>query len=161
MSAKITYREKGAEFSECRHYRYALYRIWDRSRPMAMCIGLNPSTANGENDDPTIENLAAILSNNGYGGFYMMNLFAFISSNPDDLRAVPDPVKSNDVWLDKISRLCEDIVFCWGRFPQAVYRAKKIIPMFPGAKCIGKNGDGTPKHPLYIKRSTKLIPFRA
>ena len=33
----------GAEFSEGRKYRYALWRIWDSSKPLVMFIGLNPS----------------------------------------------------------------------------------------------------------------------
>ena len=43
-----------AIFSECRKYRYALCRIWDDSKPYAMFIGLNPSTADETEDDPTI-----------------------------------------------------------------------------------------------------------
>ncbi len=31
----------GAEFSECRQYRYALWRMWDRSKPPVMFVGLN------------------------------------------------------------------------------------------------------------------------
>ncbi|QBE68839.1 protein of unknown function DUF1643 [Synechococcus sp. WH 8101] len=34
-----------AIFSDCRTYRYALWRLWDDSRPCAMFIGLNPSSA--------------------------------------------------------------------------------------------------------------------
>src|SRR5688500_9378076 len=71
---------KGADFSKCRNYRYCLYRFWDFSKPKVMCIGLNPSTANGETDDPTIRDLTRITQHLGYGGFYMMNLFAFVSS---------------------------------------------------------------------------------
>ena len=148
---------KGAEFSECGKYRYALWRIWDDRLQKVMCIGLNPSTANAEKDDNTISNLTRILKRAGYGGFYMMNLFALISPHPEDLRACPDPVKYNDIWLKKISELCEkEVVFCWGNFPIAEYRAKKIIPQYPLAMCFGRNGNGSPKHPLYLKGDTKL-----
>ena len=34
--------KKGAELSPCRRYRYALWRIWDDSKPAVMFIGLNP-----------------------------------------------------------------------------------------------------------------------
>ena len=128
-------------------------------RPYVICIGLNPSTANAETDDNTIRNLTALLNNNGYGGLYMMNLFALISPDPEALRKCPDPVKENNNWIDKISRQCETVVFCWGNFKQAQYQANKIVPMFPKALCIGKNRNGSPKHPLYIKQTTKLIPY--
>jgi hypothetical protein len=43
-----------AKFSACRKYRYALWRTWDESKPSAMIIGLNPSTADENENDPTI-----------------------------------------------------------------------------------------------------------
>jgi hypothetical protein len=155
---------KGAEFSECGNYRYALSRRWDDSLPLVMCIGLNPSTANGLTDDTTIENLTKLLAGYGYGGFYMMNLFAFISSNPDDLRACPDPVKENDAWLEKIRSEVNDVIFCWGAFPQAEYRARKIINTYPDALCFGKTAKGKPMHPLaatiWQRSKCKLQKFK-
>lgn len=138
---------KGAKFSNCGKYRYALWRIWDESLPFAQCVGLNPSTANAEYDDPTIRRLTALLSAKGYGGLYMTNLFAFISSNPEDLRSCPDPLKDNDRWLKVIYGKCDDIIFCWGTFKTAGYRAKVIAPEYPSALCFGKTKTGAPKHP--------------
>ena len=43
-----------AKYSACRKYRYALCRNWDESKPYAMIIGLNPSTADENENDPTI-----------------------------------------------------------------------------------------------------------
>ena len=65
--------KKGAEFSKCGKYRYVLWRIWDESKPIAMCIGLNPSTANHETNDPTIRQLIDRLEYLGYGGFKIKN----------------------------------------------------------------------------------------
>ena len=143
----------GAEFSSCGKYRYLLYRIWDASLPKAMCVGLNPSTADASDNDPTISHLKNILQHLGYGGLYMTNLFALISSKPDDLRICPDPVADNDIWLKEASRVCNDVIYCWGNFPMAVYRAKIIIRRFPGGKCFGKNKNGSPKHPLALWRA--------
>lgn len=152
---------KAATFSPCGKYRYVLARVWNDDQPKAMCIGLNPSTANAEDDDPTIRRLIGLLKNNGYGGFYMCNLFALISPFPDALRMTPDPIKSNDIFLKATREISDAVVFCWGNFKQAEYRARKIIPMFPGAWCFGKNANGTPKHPLYLKADTKLQLFQS
>ena len=38
--------------------RFALWRIWDNSLDALLFIGLNPSRANGVQDDPTIRRLA-------------------------------------------------------------------------------------------------------
>jgi len=43
-----------AKFSEDGRNRYWLSRIWDVNKPCIAFIGLNPSTANAEKDDPTI-----------------------------------------------------------------------------------------------------------
>jgi hypothetical protein len=87
----------GADFSSCGNYRYSLWRIWDEKLPLAMCIGLNPSTANDNKNDQTISYLIKMLRILGYGGFYMTNLFAWISPNPSDLLTCPDPVGENDL----------------------------------------------------------------
>ncbi len=156
---------KSAKFSDDRKYRYYLIRVWDERKPVVMVIGLNPSTANENSNDNTISNLINVLTTLGWGGFYMTNLFGYISSNPDDLRTCPDPVGLNDEWLRDISKECSQVVFAWGNFKQAEYRAKIVKKMFPDALCFGKNKNGSPWHPramVYIKgalASPKLIKF--
>jgi hypothetical protein len=39
---------------ESRKYRYTLTRVWDETKDKVMFIGLNPSTADEIEDDPTI-----------------------------------------------------------------------------------------------------------
>jgi hypothetical protein len=150
---------KGATFSECGKYRYVLWRIWNQDLPYLQLIGLNPSTANQYEDDPTILNVIRIAKNAGYGGIFMTNLFALISPYPKDLRECADPVKDNDAHLSATKNQCKDIAFCWGNFPIAEYRAKVVKKMFASALCLGKNKNGSPKHPLYMKANTPLILF--
>lgn len=150
---------KGAKFSECRKYRYALWRLWDFNKPSIMFIGLNPSTANENDDDPTIRRVIRFAKDWGYGGIYMANLFAFVSAYPKDLLSCDDPVAANDMHLMRFSELCKDVLFGWGNFSEATDRAKIVAPWFPDALCLGKNKNGTPKHPLYIAASTKPFPY--
>lgn len=156
--------KKDAEFSECGKYRYWLSRIWDEEKPKAMCIGLNPSTANDVDDDPTIRNLTELLTKEGYGGLYMVNLFAIISSDPEKLRECPDPLKDNDLYLKAVSGQCKHVIFAWGSFKQAEYRSKVIEKMFPSGLCLGKTAKGKPIHPLaatvWMKAKCKLQPFQ-
>lgn len=154
---------KGAKFSDCGNYRYQLWRIWDESRPLVQLIGLNPSTANAETDDPTIRRITTLVAQNGYGGFYMTNIFAFISSNPDALLEVDDPQGDNDLWLKATRVLVKDIVLCYGSFKQVEYLVQPQFhhKLFEGALCFGKNKNGSPKHPLYLKSNTKFIPFNS
>ena len=143
----------GASFSICGNYRYSLWRIWDESKPLVMCIGLNPSTANRDKDDTTIRYLKKMLPILGYGGFYMMNCWAFISSNPTRLlahRFDKVPCDYNNEVISLTAQKCTDTIFCWGNF-KLVYesgRDKELIEMFPNGKCFGFNKNGTPFHPL-------------
>lgn len=138
----------GAAFSEDRLYRYKLWRIWDESKPLAMCIGLNPSTANANKNDTTINYLIKMLGILGYGGFYMMNLFAIISSKPEILLTHPDPIGENDYKLMEVRSFCKDVIVCWGNFKQAEERIKVVLPKFPSALCFGVTANGRPFHPL-------------
>lgn len=151
--------DAGAEFSADRKYRYALWRIWDRSKPLVMFIGLNPSTANEEKPDNTITRVTNFARDWGYGGFYMMNLFGIVSSKPEILLTDPDPIGDNDHWLDEIAIRCDRIVFCWGVFKKARLRAEDIKARFPGSYCLKKTKEGHPWHPLYVAANTKPIFF--
>jgi hypothetical protein len=153
--------EPGAVFSDDRKYRYALYRGWgDIKEPKVMYIGLNPSTANEEKNDNTITKLIKISKYNGFGGMYMLNLFAIISAHPAILKTDPDPIGDNDGWLEKIAPKCEKIVFAWGNFKEAEQRAKEVIQMFEDPYCLFINKNGSPKHPLYCKDETEIIPYK-
>lgn len=115
-----------------------------------MCIGLNPSTANSNKNDQTINYLTKMLSQLGYGGFYMMNLFAWISPKPQDLLTCPDPLGENNGKLKEVEVICQEVIVCWGDFKQAQDRIREVLPNYPNAKCFGKNKNGTPFHPLAL-----------
>jgi hypothetical protein len=153
--------ESGAMFSECRKYRYALWRIWDRSLPLVMFVGLNPSKANEIAPDPTIKSVMRIAKHNGFGGIYMMNCFPYISTNPDDLKDHGNTA-INDHWLYQFSSMCECVVFAWGAFKivKATGRDIEMRGMFKNAKCLEILKDGSPKHPLYCKTTSQFVDFK-
>lgn len=151
----------GAHFSEDRTYRFALWRIWDLGKPMAMLIGLNPSTANESTSDPTIRRLQGrlgLMAMNGFGGFYMMNLFPFITPYPALLQTAKEQLPENDLYMQQVNLHCLTVIFCWGNF-RTFGRDEKMMALFPRAMCFGKNQSGTPKHPLYLGGGTKLRDF--
>lgn len=149
---------KGADFSEDKKHRYRLWRIWDHALPKVMCIGLNPSNANAEKNDPTINNLIAVLTRLGYGGFYMMNCYSYVTSDPKLLMHNPMSDKWNDNMLLVTAAICDGVVFAWGTFKVVSERGrdKELSEMFPLAKCFGKNLDGSPMHPMGLMYSGKL-----
>jgi hypothetical protein len=149
----------GAKFSECRKYRYELWRIWDDTKPVVMFIGLNPSTANESKDDPTIRRVKEMARVWGYGGVYMMNLFAWVTPYPEELHASPDPIGKNDWYLVQRAYLVDKIIFAWGNFKEAEARGKQIAQMFPNGFALHINKNGSPKHPLYVKSNIVPLPY--
>ena len=153
----------GAAFSECRNYRYALWRIWDNDLPKVMFIGLNPSTANENTDDPTIRRVVRFAKKWACGGVYMMNLFACVTPYPEQVKNWSDPIGDNDRWLIDIAKVCNGQVVCaWGDFKVAKERAIEVKSMFFGrtwALVINKNG--TPRHPLYVNGNITPILFNS
>lgn len=154
------FENNGAEFSVGNKYRYALWRIWDEKLPLVMIVGLNPSTANQTTDDATIRRVKRFSYDWGYGGFYMMNLFALVTPYPEELKKSDNPLGDNNGWLEKIHPKCEKVIFAWGAFKEAHERSIEVINMFPDAYCLGKTKSGCPKHPLYLKSDTIPILFR-
>lgn len=156
----VVQEERGAEFSEDRKHRYALWRIWDKSKPLIMFIGLNPSKANEVDSDNTVTRVRNFAMNWGYGGFYMMNLFAYVSTDPRRLVSCKDNTL-NDSWLNTVRKSCKDVVFAWGAFKQAKERSKKVIEMFPDALALKITKDGSPWHPLYVSSKIQPIKFKS
>lgn len=149
----------GAAFNDERTHRYALWRIWDESKPLVQFIGLNPSRATEHKNDNTIHKILKIAYYNDYGGFYMTNLFSFITPYPEQLETPEANIIDNDEWLYNIRKTCKNVVFAWGNFKIAKWRAEMIIERFPGAMVIKQNKNGSPVHPLYQKGTSKLIKF--
>lgn len=126
-----------------------------------MFIGLNPSTANESEPDNTIKRAILIAKYNGFGGIYMTNCFPFVSTDPSKLE-VDGSVERNNTFLLSIATNCQEVVFAWGNF-KIVSKLKRdlhLINMFPNAKAIWINKNGSPKHPLFCKASSQLISFR-
>jgi len=153
-----TLEQRGAEFSDCRRYRYVLWRRWNFQSyaNQVMFIGLNPSTADEMEDDPTIRRCVGFAKDWGYGGILMLNAYAFHSTDPKGLKAVIDPVgPQNDEALGYRRSQCGLVIAAWGshcspdREMQVCQAIGKVI------HCLGRTKSGKPKHPLYLKADTK------
>lgn len=151
-----------AIFSDDRRYRYALSRVWDPSKPMMMFIGLNPSTADETKLDPTMRRVVGFADREGYGGFWMGNLFAFRATDPLDMKASFEPVgPGNDDWLSTMARWCDVIVCGWGTHGGWLGRDEAVLKLLDGRqlKALKITAKGFPSHPLYLKADTPLIDY--
>jgi hypothetical protein len=104
-----------AIFSDCRSYRYALWREWSDTKKFVMFIGLNPSTADEYTDDPTIRRCIGFTKDLGFSAMVMTNLFAFRATKPEDMKASPNPIgKENDKYLIEIANEAAIVIAAWG-----------------------------------------------
>ncbi len=147
-----------AVLSLCRNYRYALSRVWDSSQPYVLFIGLNPSTADETEDDPTIRRCLGFAKSWGYGGLVMANLFAWRATNPADMKQQDDPIgEKNDAWLVELARHAGVVVAAWGNDGSFRQRSAQIQALLPDLHYLKLNGTGEPAHPLYLKQTLRPV----
>ena len=155
----------GAIFSDDnRRFRYALWRIWEQSGDYLLFIGLNPSTANGTKDDPTIRRLIGFAKAWGFGGLFAGNLFSLVSADPTRLffDTSPElPGGPNDTAIKRMRELSTLALVGWGAWGEnAGTRPTEVLalvgePVF----CLKVNKSGEPSHPLYLPSGTKLLRY--
>jgi len=156
--------ESNAIFSPSRKYRYTLFRRWSEGSRIAAFIGLNPSTADETKNDPTVTRCVNYAKRWEYDGVWMLNAFAFRSTNPKLLYVEEDPIgPENDFWIDLITKdkNTKIVLCCWGTHGNHLNRGKEIFKRLPKDKatCLNTTKDGHPGHPLYLKSSLQPQSF--
>lgn len=147
-----------AVFSPCRRYRYTLWREWFGGEGFAMVIGLNPSTADEVQDDPTVRRCIAYAKSWGYAGLCMTNLFAFRATDPQDMKAVRDPIgPDNDRHLLDCSRQAGIVVAAWGEHGVHLDRAAAVTQLLGDLHYLRMNQSGQPGHPLYLPKALRPV----
>lgn len=145
-------------------YRYWLTRVWDSKKPMLGWVMLNPSTADGNVDDPTIRRCIAFAMAHGYGGIVVCNLMAFRATDPSNLpmdhEFAMGPFNLYHIGAELRGL---DVVCAWGANPKAVGwhqidTMKRLADSAKNIYCLGRTLRGYPKHPLYVPASQ---PFEA
>lgn len=165
----------GAVLSPDKKYRYSLFRIWDKALPVYVWIMLNPSTAGVNENDPTIRKCMGFVKHWGGGGLYVVNLFAFRATLPQDLWEADYPIgKTNDRFIEMVKGKGR-VVLAWGASIKGDLedylknRPRDVLwnlaQPSPGVEspvvpfCLGLNKDRSPKHPVRLAYSTPLVPF--
>ena len=153
-------------------YRYILGTRGDR--PL-ICIGINPSTAEPGNLDPTLKSVERIALGNGFDSFIMFNVYAQRATRPQDMDRSCNPLLHREnmaafeyvlahggpgpaVWAawgniiesrDYLKGCLADMIGVGRRYGAVWYTA--------GAR----SKKGHPHHPLYLKKDSALDPFDA
>jgi hypothetical protein len=142
---------KSAVLSNDGIYRYCLTRTWDHTKGTVCYIGLNPSTADETEDDPTIRRCVGFAKSWGYGGIIMLNLFAYRATKPVKLLSTSDPVgPDNDAMIEYFVKDGHFTIACWGMRGEISGRDQAVKKMVPRLHHLGLTKDGHPRHPLYL-----------
>lgn len=151
-----------AYLSDDRVYRYWLLRVWDESLPINCICGVNPSTADERENDPTIRKDIGFSARQGFGGLLKVNLSAFRSTDPKPAHhaLIGDENSAKHIRKYFAQFGAQQFTAAWGRNGKYFdCQAKAILREFPEALCFGKNPDGTPRHTLMLPYSTQLVKF--
>lgn len=155
--------KKTAKISECNNYRYDLFRVWDETKPYLMFIGLNPSTADHEMDDPTIKKCIGFAEKLNFGGICMCNLFAFRATNPNDMMSSQSPIGiDNDLYVTMHAEKAGMVIAAWGNTGYYLHRDKEVLALLSNVDvfALNINKSGQPQHPLYICSDSEPKPYR-
>lgn len=142
---------RGATFSRDGRYRYTLRRAWGPG-PFVAFVGLNPSTADATDDDPTIRRCVGFAKAWGFDALVMLNLFAWRATDPDALLAAADPIgPANDEVLAAVCEQAGLVIRAWGAHKAARDRAYAVEDALGYSADLGVTKDGHPRHPLYLR----------
>ena len=148
---------KKAIISDCGQYRYELHREWDKKKKKVLFIMLNPSTADGLNNDLTTIRCINFAKKWGYGGIMIGNIYPFRAKRPKDLKkwlkaydgGKPENHEYNISYIDNMASKSDLIVGAWGSnhpgIPEMLNHCYTSRKLYYLELC----DDGvTPKHPL-------------
>lgn len=192
------YLDAGASISSCGNYRYRLWREW-RNHPLpaqwdmwteddgspcldgegkqlgeplsCVFVMLNPSTADGEQDDPTIRRCVAFAKRLGFDRLEVVNLFAWRATSPKDMLSIGpdrDPVgyRNKDAFQNAILHRCGMVVCAWGAHGGHLNQDETALGWIEENNvydrpvvALGLTKDGFPKHPLYLPSDAAPIPY--
>lgn len=155
-------------------YRFDLQRrVATGGEFRVVFVMLNPSSADETHDDPTLRRCRGFAASWGATELAVVNLFPWIASNPADLGAREargyDIRRGllNEAFVEYHLLRADRVVAAWGGWSRRVacrhilnvVSSAALRSSADGVQCLGVNQNGTPKHPLYARRDTELLPF--
>jgi hypothetical protein len=172
---------RGAWFSDDGLHRLLLWRSWGRGA-RALFVMLNPSSAGGEVDDPTVRRCCGFARAWGATGIWIVNLYTLIATDPGELwstepalrqirsstMAGAEPEPRADWYIERaLDRTTGPIIAAWGALPRenaAVIRAADVTELLARRRvvhCLGTTATGYPRHPVRLSGTTELVVFRS
>jgi len=157
-----------AWFSSCGRYRRLLTRSWaGADKPgSVLWIGMNPSTAAADVDDPTVAKECRFTKRWGYGRYVKANVMDYrathpgmllaegvVPCSPENLPAIVSAAREAAIVMLAFGALHRKLA-CHGRAVLSALKEEGIA-----AHALKLTKDGSPGHPLYIREDSLPFPF--
>lgn len=168
MTLTFPFAERGsADISPCGLYRYTLTRHLTGSGEPLVFVMLNPSSADANDDDPTLRRCIGFGRAFGRCRIHVVNLFAYRTPYTKELKrahasGVDVVGPRNGQALDA---LAGTVVCAWGppAWPFVRERAHAVAAQLTSRGvpllCLGRSKDGSPRHPLMLPGASPLEPW--
>jgi len=151
---------KSAIISKCGLYRYELRRIWQPKTGLVCWVMLNPSTADANNDDPTIRRCMGYAARWGYGGIVVVNLFALRCTDSSHIPDYDDAVgKGNNRYIKRASAEARLTMAGWGIRGRHLGRDKIVLAMLIDPHYLALTKNRSPRHPLYSLKGLDPVKY--
>jgi hypothetical protein len=150
----------------------ARYILGEQGTRPLICIGINPSTAEPDNLDPTLKTVQKMSGLKGFDGWLMLNVYPQRATNPNHLHSRPsgrwiqENLRQIRQYLSSIKQ--PTIWAAWGTLitkrkylPDCLGKITTVAqPFSPKWITIGKRSkQGHPHHPLYLSHAAQIEPF--
>jgi len=147
--------------SECGLYRYVLKRVWQPTLEVGAFLCANPSQADHLFSDSTVFRCGNLAVHWGWGGFYILNLYPFYSTDPNQVKQTHETDARNAQHIAYIAQEVRTLVLACGNGHEK--RMNDLISDIPKEKlfCLRKNKGGVFLHPSRIKPEEFMWPISA
>lgn len=143
--------------SEDKKYQYMYGMAWDDTKPCVCFVGLNPRV----NQTGTLQKMIGFAKDGGYGGMYLVHLFAYRSDNYHIISSgVLKPIGSlTDLYIKLATSVSDKVICCWGPDGERYNRGSEVIMMLTNAYYYQRAANGEPKGLNQIKLTSPLKPI--
>lgn len=105
--------------------RYTLKKVWDKKKPLVTVLTLYPTIAGYIKSDLTMMLITNNVYDNGFGGFYSVNLYSEKIMIKQEKSYFTDDF--NDTCIVECAKKSEMIIFAQGNLPNKNKKVKKRL----------------------------------
>lgn len=110
-----------AIFSDDMAHRYILKKEWNKNKPKATIIMINPSSANETEIDMTTMNVINNLNRLDFGAVDIVNMFSLICSKISMKYSMDELIgDDNDIYIEKSVLRSDIVIIAWGSVGEGV-----------------------------------------